>query len=64
VDSIDRPGLPEPEFLKLIVKCDVCTLVTTRTVFDLHECNMEDVYETDPEIYEGDTDAYLTDEDS
>jgi hypothetical protein len=64
VDSIDRPGIPEPEFLNLIVKCDACTLVTTRAVFDHHDCSTEEIYETDPEIYDGDTEIHLTDEES
>jgi hypothetical protein len=64
VDSLDRPGVPEAEFIKLVVKCDACTLVTTRQVFDLHPCNTEEIVETDLEIlYETDTEICLTDDD-
>jgi hypothetical protein len=57
VDSLDRPGLPEPELLNLLVKCNACTLVTTRAVFDHHDCNAEEIYETDPDISEGESEG-------
>jgi hypothetical protein len=38
LDSMDRPGLTEEEFLGLFVKCDACALITTHLMFHKHHC--------------------------
>jgi hypothetical protein len=39
LESMDRPGLTEIEFLGLFVKCDACMLITTRQMFGHHHCD-------------------------
>ncbi|KAF8310138.1 hypothetical protein F5887DRAFT_931233 [Amanita rubescens] len=37
LDSLDRPGLTEEQFMGLFVQCDACGLITMHQIFDDHE---------------------------
>jgi hypothetical protein len=45
LDSAVNPGLTMAELLNLLMRCDHCGLVTTRCVFQSHECVMENAHE-------------------
>jgi hypothetical protein len=40
LDSLERPGISEGDFMKLFVKCD-CGYVVTHRSFRFHECANE-----------------------
>jgi len=41
LDSLDRPGLTEEQFMGLFVQCDTCGLITMHQIFDDHECRLD-----------------------
>lgn len=41
LDASTRPGLPRTEFMAVITQCAECGLITTRRVFEKHECARE-----------------------
>jgi hypothetical protein len=45
LDSAINPGLTMAELLDLLMRCDHCGLVTTRRVFQSHECVVKDAHE-------------------
>jgi hypothetical protein len=45
LDSAVNPGLTIAELLDLLMRCDQCGSVTTRRVFQSHECVMKDADE-------------------
>lgn len=49
LDYWTRPGLTPEQFNSLIAQCRQCGLVTTRRVFDIHECVRRDEWATDDE---------------
>ncbi|KAJ7207470.1 hypothetical protein GGX14DRAFT_567422 [Mycena pura] len=38
LDAVDRPGLTEAQFCCLFVKCSVCSIYTTKGMFNKHHC--------------------------
>ena len=52
LESMDRPGLMEVEFLGLFAKCERCLLVTMCQAFRSHHCSLprEDESEDDSEL--------------